>query len=65
MRVRFAKLISGDHFAESILGNSSLVSVVTNSDGFIIISQGKEVIEKGGEVMYIFLKGYTHLNNNH
>ncbi|MEM2454384.1 MAG: molybdopterin molybdotransferase MoeA [Candidatus Bathyarchaeia archaeon] len=58
-RVRFVKLIrvSGDYFAEPILGNSSLVSVVTNSDGFIIIPQGKEIIEEGEEIDVHLLKG--------
>lgn len=58
-RVRFVKLmrISGDYFAEPILGSSSITSVVTNSDGFIIVPHGKDILEEGEEVNVHLIKG--------
>lgn len=58
-RVRFVKVIRvpEGYLAEPILGASSIVSIVSNSDGFIMIPQGKEVVEKGEEVDVHLLKG--------
>lgn len=56
-RIRFVKLESiGDKYiAKPILGDSSMISVLVKSDGFIIIPEGLEIIKKGSEVdVYLF-----------
>ena len=58
-RIRFVnvtKAASG-YIAEPILGNSFLTSVVVKANGFIIIPQGKEVIEEGEEVNVYLVNG--------
>jgi molybdenum cofactor synthesis domain-containing protein len=49
VRVRFVNVTEaeGSFIAEPIMGDSSLTSVVVKANGFIIIPEGMEVIEKG------------------
>jgi molybdopterin biosynthesis enzyme len=49
VRVRFVNVTEAEDsfIAEPIMGDSSLTSVVVKANGFIIIPEGKEVIEKG------------------
>ncbi|MEM1716523.1 MAG: molybdopterin molybdotransferase MoeA [Candidatus Bathyarchaeia archaeon] len=58
-RVRFVRLMKvlGNYFAEPILGNSSIASVVTNSDGFIIVPCGRDILEEGEEVNVHLIRG--------
>lgn len=58
-RVRFVKLVksSEGYPAEPNLGSSSLISIVTNSDGFIIIPGGKDVIDESERVDVRLLRG--------
>jgi len=57
-RVRFVKVtkISEDYIAEPVIGDFSLTSVVVKANGFVVIPEGKEVVEEGEEVN-VFLKG--------
>ncbi|MEM1551027.1 MAG: molybdopterin molybdotransferase MoeA [Candidatus Bathyarchaeia archaeon] len=58
-RVRFVKLVksSEGYLAEPNLGSSSLISIVTNSDGFIIIPSGKDIIDENEWVDVHLLRG--------
>lgn len=58
-RIRFVRLKKDFKYyiAEPVLGDSSLASVIVKADGFIIIPEGKEIVEEGEEVEVHFLKG--------
>lgn len=58
-RIRFVSLRGswGDYVAEPVTGDSSLVSVVVKSDGFIMVPAGKDSVEEGEEVNVHFLRG--------
>jgi molybdenum cofactor synthesis domain-containing protein len=62
-RVRFVKLIERDEerIAEPLLGDSSLLSIVTKADGFIIVEEGKEMVKKGEVVNVYLVKGLSRL----
>lgn len=62
-RVRFVKLTEkGEEcIAEPLLGDSSLLSIVTRADGFIIIEEGKELVKKGELVKVHLIKGLSRL----
>lgn len=59
-RIRFVKISKAfhDYIAEPVMvGDSSLISVLVKSDGFIVISEGKETIKKGEKVDVHLFKG--------
>jgi molybdopterin biosynthesis enzyme len=58
-RVRFVKVtkVNGEYLAEPILGDSSITSVVVKANGFIIIPEGKEIVEEGEKVNVQLVNG--------
>lgn len=58
-RVRFVNVTEaeGGYIAEPIMGDSSLTSVVVKANGFIIIPEGKEVVERGDAVNVRLVNG--------
>jgi len=54
--VKVAKTSEG-YLAKPILGDSSLISVVTKANGFIVVPEGKKVVKKGEEADVQFLRG--------
>lgn len=51
-RVRFVKVTEtcGGYVANPVIGDSSLTRVVVESNGFIVLAEGKETVEEGEEV---------------
>lgn len=58
-RVRFVNVskVASGYIAEPILGDSSLTSVVVKANGFVIMPEGREVIEEGEEVNVHLVNG--------
>jgi molybdenum cofactor synthesis domain-containing protein len=58
-RIRFVRAtkVNDNYVAKPIEGDSPLTSVLVKANGFIVIPEGKEVVERGEEVNVYFLKG--------
>jgi molybdopterin molybdotransferase len=58
-KVRFVKVAKADdhYVVKPILGDSSLISVVTKADGFIMVPRRRTVIEEGEEVSVHLISG--------
>lgn len=58
-RVRFVKLkeVNGHYTANPELGESSLVSVLVKTNGYIVVNENKTILRKGEKVKVNFLPG--------
>ncbi len=58
-RIRFVKVtrVADDYMVKPVTGDSSLTSVVSKTNGFIVIPKGKKVVKEGEAVNVHFING--------